>query len=64
MGTLNSVVICFLGVQAGRTLMQFRGRHAAVLFRFTVWGVLLVREGYILLVVVGKLLAVSKCFVN
>ena len=42
LGTLNSVVLCYLGAQAGRTLMCFKGRHTSILSRLTIWGIVLV----------------------
>ena len=42
LGSLNSIVLCFLGVQAGKTLLQFRGKNFAIFIRFLVWGLALV----------------------
>ncbi len=44
LGSLNSIVLCFMGVQAGKTLLHYRGKHLSILVRFTVWGMALVRE--------------------
>ena len=44
LGTLNSVVLCYLGAQAGRTLLFFKGRHTSIVSRLTVWGFILVSE--------------------
>jgi heparan-alpha-glucosaminide N-acetyltransferase len=41
LGTLNTIVICFLGVQAGRILV-YHQRHISRLLRFVVWGVIFV----------------------
>ena len=44
LGSLNSIVLCYFGVQAGRTLLHFRGKHLSVFVRFIIWGLSLVRE--------------------
>ena len=49
-GTLNSIVLCFLGVKAGRTLLHFRGRHVNIIDRFLTWGVVLVSYMYVIIV--------------
>ncbi|XP_064387254.1 heparan-alpha-glucosaminide N-acetyltransferase-like isoform X2 [Halichondria panicea] len=41
LSSLNSIVICLLGVQAGRVLVFFKGRHIGIVIRFIMWGVLL-----------------------
>ena len=43
LGSLNSIVICFLGVQAGRILTRYRDRHVGIIARFSIWGTALVR---------------------
>ena len=40
LGSLNSIVICFLGVQAGRILVHHQG-HTGILVRLAVWGTVL-----------------------
>ena len=40
LGSLNSIVICFLGVQAGRILVHHQGR-TGILVRLAVWGTIL-----------------------
>ena len=42
LGSLTSIVLCFLGVQAGRILTSYRGRHLGIIIRFVLWGVVLV----------------------
>lgn len=44
LGTLNSIVLCFLGVQAGKIFIYFKGRHAAIILRLIIWGMALVRR--------------------
>ena len=43
LGTLNSIVICFLGVQAGRILTHYHNHHIGIIVRLSIWGVALVR---------------------
>ena len=43
LGSLNSIVICFLGVQAGRILTRYRDHHVGIIARFSIWGTALVR---------------------
>jgi heparan-alpha-glucosaminide N-acetyltransferase len=38
LGCLTSVVLCFIGLQAGRTLVSYK-EHTSRLFRWIVWGV-------------------------
>ncbi len=59
LSSLNSIVICLLGVQAGRVLVFFRGRHIGIVVRFIMWGVLLVSTCIYLYPVV-KVIAVYK----
>jgi heparan-alpha-glucosaminide N-acetyltransferase len=47
LGTLNTIVICFLGVQAGRILV-YHQRHISRLLRFVMWGVIFGAGGTIL----------------
>lgn len=44
LGSINSIVICFLGVQAGRILISYRKSYN-IIIRFLIWGVFLVRMG-------------------
>ena len=41
LGSLNSIVLCFLGVQAGRILVLYK-KDYNILIRFLLWGLLLV----------------------
>ena len=43
LGSLNSIVICFLGVQAGRILISYEKSYN-ILIRFVIWGVFLVSD--------------------
>ena len=42
LGSLTSIVLCLLGVQAGRILTHFKGRRLSIIVRFIIWGVVLV----------------------
>lgn len=48
LGSLNSVVLCYLGVQAGKTLLHFRGKHLSILGRFLIWSIVLGMLGTLL----------------
>ncbi|XP_023565847.1 heparan-alpha-glucosaminide N-acetyltransferase [Octodon degus] len=37
LGTINSIVMAFLGVQAGKILTYYKGQTKDILIRFTVW---------------------------
>ncbi|XP_006897065.1 PREDICTED: heparan-alpha-glucosaminide N-acetyltransferase [Elephantulus edwardii] len=37
LGTINSIVIAFLGVQAGKILLYYKDETKAILIRFTAW---------------------------
>ncbi|XP_053114737.1 heparan-alpha-glucosaminide N-acetyltransferase isoform X2 [Hemicordylus capensis] len=39
LGTINSVVMAFLGLQAGKILLFYRGQHKQIMLRFCMWGV-------------------------
>ena len=41
LGSLNSIVICFLGVQAGRIIL-YHQQHGSRIIRFVIWGLVLV----------------------
>ncbi|XP_063048172.1 heparan-alpha-glucosaminide N-acetyltransferase [Engraulis encrasicolus] len=41
LGTINSVVMGFMGMQAGKILLFYRGKTRSILVRFLVWAVLL-----------------------
>ena len=42
LGSLTSIVLCLLGVQAGRILTHFKGRRLSIIVRFIIWGIVLV----------------------
>ncbi|KAF3842363.1 hypothetical protein F7725_024314 [Dissostichus mawsoni] len=44
LGTINSVVIGFLGMQAGKIIIFYRGINVHILCRFLVWAVILYSE--------------------
>ncbi|XP_040850131.1 heparan-alpha-glucosaminide N-acetyltransferase isoform X2 [Ochotona curzoniae] len=37
LGTINSIVMAFLGVQAGKILLYYKGKTKDILIRFTAW---------------------------
>ncbi|KAJ8248170.1 hypothetical protein GJAV_G00239110 [Gymnothorax javanicus] len=41
LGTINSVVMGFVGMQAGKILLLYRKRNACILKRFLIWAALL-----------------------
>ncbi|XP_068089767.1 heparan-alpha-glucosaminide N-acetyltransferase [Hyperolius riggenbachi] len=41
LGTINSIVIAFLGLQAGKILMFYKNQHKQVLVRFFTWSVVM-----------------------
>ncbi|XP_028324856.1 heparan-alpha-glucosaminide N-acetyltransferase isoform X2 [Gouania willdenowi] len=41
LGTINSVVIGFLGMQAGKIIIVFKGRNVHILCRFLIWAIVL-----------------------
>uniref|UniRef100_A0A2K6GMS5 Heparan-alpha-glucosaminide N-acetyltransferase n=1 Tax=Propithecus coquereli TaxID=379532 RepID=A0A2K6GMS5_PROCO len=41
LGTINSIVMAFLGVQAGKILLYYKDQTKAILIRFTAWGCIL-----------------------
>ncbi|XP_058506800.1 heparan-alpha-glucosaminide N-acetyltransferase isoform X2 [Solea solea] len=41
LGTINSIVMGFLGMQAGKIIIFYKGRNVHILCRFLVWAVLL-----------------------
>ncbi|KAL0964236.1 hypothetical protein UPYG_G00321180 [Umbra pygmaea] len=41
LGTINSIVMGFMGMQAGKILIFYRKRHVSILSRFLVWAILL-----------------------
>ena len=43
LGTLTSVVLCILGVQAGKIVLLYKDSSRDVLLRLMAWGITLVR---------------------
>ncbi|XP_066487376.1 heparan-alpha-glucosaminide N-acetyltransferase [Tiliqua scincoides] len=39
LGTINSVVMAFLGVQAGKIFLFYKDQHRQIMFRFCIWSV-------------------------
>ena len=65
LGSLTSIVLCLLGVQAGRILTHFRGRHLSIIVRFTIWGIVLVSNQSFTIHLVAKLILLLcdyKCY--
>jgi len=46
LGTLTSVVLCMLGVQAGKTVLLYKDHSRDILLRLVAWGIALVRIGW------------------
>uniref|UniRef100_A0A8C9DV99 Heparan-alpha-glucosaminide N-acetyltransferase n=1 Tax=Prolemur simus TaxID=1328070 RepID=A0A8C9DV99_PROSS len=44
LGTVNSIVMGFFGVQAGKILLYYKDQTKAILIRFTAWGCILVSK--------------------
>ncbi|XP_077574670.1 heparan-alpha-glucosaminide N-acetyltransferase [Stigmatopora nigra] len=38
LGSINSVVIAFLGLQAGKIILHYRDLHSSIISRFLIWG--------------------------
>uniref|UniRef100_A0A3P9N149 Si:dkey-192p21.6 n=1 Tax=Poecilia reticulata TaxID=8081 RepID=A0A3P9N149_POERE len=43
LGTINSIVMGFLGMQAGKIIVFYKGKNIHILCRYLVWAVILVR---------------------
>ncbi|XP_032091205.1 heparan-alpha-glucosaminide N-acetyltransferase isoform X1 [Thamnophis elegans] len=41
LGTINSVLMAFLGLQGGKILLFYRDQHKEIILRFFVWGVIM-----------------------
>ncbi|XP_066576499.1 heparan-alpha-glucosaminide N-acetyltransferase isoform X2 [Amia ocellicauda] len=41
LGTINSVVLAFLGLQAGKILLHYKDLHKKIMTRFLIWGFVL-----------------------
>ncbi len=54
LGTLTSIVLCILGVQAGKIVLYFKDNHRDILIRLVAWGMTLVRMEYMCIPLVFK----------
>ncbi|XP_077158887.1 heparan-alpha-glucosaminide N-acetyltransferase isoform X3 [Paroedura picta] len=41
LGTINSVILAFLGLQAGKILLFYKDQHRRIMLRFCVWSVIM-----------------------
>ncbi|XP_026887779.2 heparan-alpha-glucosaminide N-acetyltransferase [Electrophorus electricus] len=41
LGSINSVLMAFLGLQAGKILLHYRDQHRRIIMRFLIWGFVL-----------------------
>ncbi|KAL4640292.1 heparan-alpha-glucosaminide N-acetyltransferase isoform X1 [Arapaima gigas] len=41
LGSINSVVMTFLGLQAGKIILHYKDQHAKIMSRFAIWGFIL-----------------------
>ncbi|XP_047189793.1 heparan-alpha-glucosaminide N-acetyltransferase isoform X2 [Scophthalmus maximus] len=41
LGSINSVLMAFLGLQAGKIILHYRDLHTSIMSRFLIWGLLL-----------------------
>ncbi|XP_059194489.1 heparan-alpha-glucosaminide N-acetyltransferase isoform X2 [Centropristis striata] len=41
LGSINSVLMAFLGLQAGKIILHYRDAHTSIMSRFLIWGLLL-----------------------
>lgn len=41
LGSINSVLMAFLGLQAGKIILHYRDLHRSIMSRFLIWGLLL-----------------------
>ncbi|KAJ8000548.1 hypothetical protein DPEC_G00181250 [Dallia pectoralis] len=41
LGSINSVLMAFLGLQAGKILLHYRNEHSSIMARFLLWGLVL-----------------------
>ncbi|XP_061535015.1 heparan-alpha-glucosaminide N-acetyltransferase isoform X4 [Phycodurus eques] len=42
LGSINSIVMAFLGLQAGKIILHYRDLHSSIISRFLIWGLVLV----------------------
>ncbi|XP_044045519.1 heparan-alpha-glucosaminide N-acetyltransferase isoform X2 [Siniperca chuatsi] len=41
LGSINSILMAFLGLQAGKIILHYRDLHTSIMSRFLIWGLLL-----------------------
>ncbi|XP_034387135.1 heparan-alpha-glucosaminide N-acetyltransferase isoform X1 [Cyclopterus lumpus] len=41
LGSINSILMAFLGLQAGKIILHYRDLHTSIISRFLIWGLLL-----------------------
>ncbi|XP_061687165.1 heparan-alpha-glucosaminide N-acetyltransferase isoform X2 [Syngnathoides biaculeatus] len=41
LGSINSIVMAFLGLQAGKIILHYRDLHSSIISRFLIWGLIL-----------------------
>ncbi|KAK2919021.1 hypothetical protein Q8A73_003392 [Channa argus] len=41
LGSINSILMAFLGLQAGKIILHYRDRHQSIMSRFLIWGLFL-----------------------
>ncbi|XP_061535010.1 heparan-alpha-glucosaminide N-acetyltransferase isoform X2 [Phycodurus eques] len=41
LGSINSIVMAFLGLQAGKIILHYRDLHSSIISRFLIWGLVL-----------------------
>uniref|UniRef100_A0A3P8Y0A1 Heparan-alpha-glucosaminide N-acetyltransferase catalytic domain-containing protein n=1 Tax=Esox lucius TaxID=8010 RepID=A0A3P8Y0A1_ESOLU len=41
LGSINSVLMAFLGLQAGKILLHYKNQHSSIMSRFLIWGLVL-----------------------
>ncbi|XP_077380466.1 heparan-alpha-glucosaminide N-acetyltransferase isoform X2 [Festucalex cinctus] len=41
LGSINSIVMAFLGLQAGKIILHYRDLHSSIISRFLIWGLFL-----------------------
>eukprot|EP00063_Salmo_salar_P090588 XP_014065423.1 PREDICTED: heparan-alpha-glucosaminide N-acetyltransferase-like [Salmo salar] len=41
LGSINSVLMAFLGLQAGKILLHYKDQHSSIMARFLIWSLVL-----------------------
>ncbi|KAM7419151.1 hypothetical protein PAMA_016327 [Pampus argenteus] len=41
LGSINSILMAFIGLQAGKIILHYRDLHASIISRFLIWGLIL-----------------------